>query len=238
MLLNARPRRTRAPSDAAEVSFRGWGRRTGESAGADFERHSFPLFAPSALRSPSIAFTSTCSVRPSPPSSAPTRPSLSTTTRVHIASRSPRSDDDTITVRPSRASPASQLVDRHARADVDARGRLRKDEQLRIASEAPRHDDLLLVAAAERRDQRVGARRHDPEPLGPALDELLLSRLVEPPARPEPVEYRERHVLADRKVRDDRLVRAVGGDEWDPQLASIGDIRRFARALRQAGWSR
>ena len=52
-----------------------------------------------------------------------------------------------------------QLVDRDAGADVDARGRLAEQQDPGVAAQAARHDHLLLIAAAERRDRRVAAAR-------------------------------------------------------------------------------
>ena len=123
-------RRARFAAGGRGARRRARARRAAGSAtasGTDVRRH---------RSSPSMALTSACSVSPSPPSSAATRPSRRTTTRVHMASRSPASDDETTTVRPLRDSSRDQVVDGDAGADVDARGRLAEDEQRR--ARAPR----------------------------------------------------------------------------------------------------
>ena len=140
-----------------------------------------------------------------------------------MASRSPSSDDETITVRPSRASSRDQLVDRDARADVDARGRLAEHEQRRLAGQAARHDDLLLVAAAERRDRRAGARRHDLQPLGPRARRARASRRWSSrPRRPSrPRTDSERFSLtANSAIDRPRAARSAGTSGMSSSLAS------------------
>src|SRR3954468_18813548 len=106
-----------------------------------------------------------------------------------------------------------ELVELDPRADVDARGRLAQREHRRAEREAPRHDDLLLVAAAERRDGRVGARGPDAEALDPAVDELALAPRVDRGAAAQAVDERKGQVLLHAEGADDALRRPAGRDE-------------------------
>ena len=56
---------------------------------------------------------------------------------------------------------SQDAVDLGAGADVDALRRLVGDEDRRLGEHRPRHHDLLLVAAGERRDRRLERRRLD-----------------------------------------------------------------------------
>src|SRR5947209_370458 len=75
---------------------------------------------------------------------------------------------------PVTREPGDQLIDGDARADVDPGGRLGQDEQLRVSGQAARHDDLLLVAAAQGGDPGLRTGSYNSEPLGPAFNYLRL----------------------------------------------------------------
>ena len=60
--------------------------------------------------------------------------------------------------RPGVALGDGLLVDELDAADVEAASRLVEDEQAQVAAELARDDDLLLVAAGQRRRLRVGRR--------------------------------------------------------------------------------
>ena len=98
-------------------------------------------------------------------------------------------------------------------------------------TQAARHDDLLLVAAAERGDRGAGALRLDLQPPAPLLDDLALATQGEPALAAEPAEDRQREVLADRELRDHALALAVRRDERDVEV--LGVLRRRARTPRR-----
>ena len=101
------------------------------------------------------------------------------------SSRTSSSSADTSRI----AVPASRLaiawlVDELDAADVEAAGRLVEDEQPQVAVELARDDDLLLVAARQRRGLRLGDGRPDVERLDPLLGRRLDRRVVaQHPAR-------------------------------------------------------
>ena len=110
----------------------------------------------------------------------------------------------------ARGDLAEDAVDLGPRADVDALRRLVGDEDGRLGQHRARHHDLLLVAAGERRDRSLERRRPDRQ-----LDELVLDRVdLAAPADEgtgrEPVERRERGVLADVQIDHQALGQAIG----------------------------
>ena len=109
------------------------------------------------------------------------------------------------------------LVDELDRADIDAAGRLRRDEQRQVAAELARQHDLLLVAARERAHRGADARAAHVE-----LAELLLREFVQrPPLQIPGLDERlaaravEHEVLGDRERPDETVFVAVLGDEAD-----------------------
>ena len=156
--------------------------------------------------------------------------------RVHMASRSPMSDDDTTTVRPLPRQPGDQVVDRDAGADVDARGRLAEHEQLRFARQAAAQHDLLLVAAAERRDQRAGTARLDLQAPGPARRRACASAPW--PSRPRapsrPSTDSERFSATENSAMTPSRPRSAGtsGMSRRPASRDLAATRRRARGSR------
>ena len=70
-----------------------------------------------------------------------------------------------------------ELLDLGLGADVDAARRLVEDQQPRCGGQPAREQHLLLVAAGEVADERVGVGRPDVERLDVALRQLVLPRL-------------------------------------------------------------
>ena len=105
---------------------------------------------------------------------------------------------------------AQDAVDLGARADVDALRRLVGDEDRRLGEHRARHHDLLLVAAGERRDGRLERRRLDRQLGELALDGVDLAAPAHERACLEPVERRQRGVLAHVQVDHQALGQAVG----------------------------
>ena len=68
----------------------------------------------------------------------------------------------------------NHAVDIGLGADIDALGRLVKDEDLRLLPKPPRDDDLLLVATRELGHRELRLRRTDIEPFEPDGDIGLL----------------------------------------------------------------
>src|ERR671932_385239 len=60
--------------------------------------------------------------------------------------------------------------------------------------QAARHDDLLLVAAAERGDRGVGAGGPDAQAVDPAVDEIGFAARMDRRAAAEAVDERQRQV--------------------------------------------
>ena len=105
---------------------------------------------------------------------------------------------------------AQDAVDLGARADVDALRRLVRDENRRLGEHRARHHDLLLVSAGERRDGRLERRRLDRQLGELAFDGDDLAAPAHERAYLEPVERRQRGVLAHVQVDHQALGQAVG----------------------------
>ena len=93
------------------------------------------------------------------------------------------------------------LVDLDAGPGVDAAGRLVREQDGRFGEERAREEDLLLVAARQRGDGRLGARRPDGEPANFALDDRRLRAAPDEAESGDAAECEERRVLthAERK---------------------------------------
>src|SRR5437764_2965951 len=72
------------------------------------------------------------------------------------------------------AQPGDQLLNFRLRPDVDAAGRLVKNQQARSRRQPARQDRFLLIAAAEQLDWLLGVRRRDAERFDVVLSQLLL----------------------------------------------------------------
>ena len=87
------------------------------------------------------------------------------------------------------------LVDLDARPGVDAAGRLVGEQHGRLGEERAREEDLLLVAARQRGDGRLSARRPDGEPANFALDDRRLRAAPDETESGNAAECEERRVL-------------------------------------------
>ena len=120
-------------------------------------------------------------------------------------------------------------VDELDRADVEAAGRLRRDEDARVARDLARDDHLLLVAARERRGRRLGPPPRTSNSFSSA------SRARDQPPREEPAVLRvrllavvvQRDVLRQAEVEDEAAQLAVLGDVPDARVEALA---RRARA--------
>ena len=94
------------------------------------------------------------------------RPRYSTTMRSATLSNSSSSEDTSRIATPRVASGADVIVDRGHRADIEAAGRLRRDQTGQVGQrDLAREHCFLLVAAGQAREGRAGPARADVEPL-------------------------------------------------------------------------
>ena len=131
-----------------------------------------------------------------------------------------REDDDRLARIRGRAK---ELVDLEARAGVDAVGRLVRQQHVRLREQRTREENLLLVAARERRDGRLDGRRAHPEALH------LLGRQARPRGRARSIPARATRPSA----RIDVFSRTVSGRKSPSTWRSPGRWtmpRRFALA--------
>ncbi len=126
----------------------------------------------------------------------------------------------------------AQLVpDAGLRADVDAAGGVRGDEQQRLAGQLAADDELLLVAARQRRRRDVDARRADVEvrddALGVAARRGAVEQVQAHPAGKAAARDGRPALVAEHPVDPQRLrgqqavPGAVLGDVADPGLAAV-----------------
>ena len=125
---------------------------------------------------------------------------------------------------PLAAGPLDVVPDRGLGADVDAAGRVRGDQQDRVAAHLAADDQLLLVAAGQGAgggvDRRACGRRtrstiRSVSALAPApVDQPVL-------ARGRQGLVAEDAVLPERRVEQQAVVVAVLGDEADAGLAAL-----------------
>ena len=106
---------------------------------------------------------------------------------------------------------AQDAVDLGAGAHVDALRRLVGDEDRGLGEHRPRHHDLLLVAAGQRRDGRLERRRPHVQLAQLALDDLDLAAPADEGAAPQAVERGHRRVLAHVQLDHQAFGEAVGG---------------------------
>ena len=135
-----------------------------------------------------------------------TRPVRRTRMRWASRSTSGRSDDAIKMATPRAAERADERVDLFARADVDAARGLVEQEHARRAMQPLSEHDLLLIAARQRRDRRVGA----------AADAQLVDARVRASASaasPSASAERQRQVLGDRQPEDEAAPFAIFGHE-------------------------
>ena len=146
--------------------------------------------------------------------------------RVHMASRSPTSDDDTMTVRPSRGQPGDQVVDRDAGADVDARGRLAEHEHARArAPGSGASTTFCWLPPLSVEIERAGPLALTSRRPIQSLDERALGAVAEPAARRRAGRATDSdRFSATRELGDDALAAAVGGHERDVEPAGVGDL--------------
>ena len=115
------------------------------------------------------------------------------------------------------------------RPDVEAAGRLARDQHLVLAPDLPGQDDLLLVAAGERARRGGGGSGADVELLDQrgrvGADRGQLQ--VDAGGERRPVVGVEDEVLGDRERADEPVLPAVLGD--------VGDARAQPRPRRRAG---
>ena len=117
------------------------------------------------------------------------------------------------------------------RAHVEASGRLRGDQHLRVAGDLARRHDLLLVAAREpacARQRTAAAHVELPDQRAGALDEAVREE-------PAPLRVRrllvvvQRDVLGDRELEHEAAPLAVLGDVADAGVEHPADARCRSR---------
>ena len=101
-------------------------------------------------------------------------------------------------------------VDLGAGADVDALCRLVRNEERRLGEHRARHHDLLLVSAGERGNRRLEGRRLDGKLGQLALDHGHLAPSAHDRADLQPIERRQRGVLAHVQVDHQPFGQPVG----------------------------
>ena len=156
-------------------------------------------------------------------SSVDIRPPTKTITRVQMLHISPVSADD-MTIDKCPGLIGHEFVDRLARSDVDAGRWLAQGQHSRISRQAAGNQHLLLVSAAQRADRvilGVGLDLHYSSPTG---DDLALASPGKPPEAPEPVQDRDRQVLADAHLGEEALAGAVGRYDRDVEPPGIADV--------------
>ena len=145
-----------------------------------------------------------------------------------------------ITAVPRSRSAMIRLWMNSIEPDVDAAGRLGGDQHLQRPGELPRDDDLLLVAAGQRRHRRLGGLGADVELLDPVVgvrrDRVELER--EPAGELVVAVEVEDEVLADAERADEAVVGAVLGDVADAVVealarAVLGDVLAVEHGSRR-----
>ena len=133
---------------------------------------------------------------------------------------------------PPAAEVVDQVMDLDLGADVDAPRRLVEDQHLRLRLQPLADDDLLLVAAGERRGRRVDRRRADAQPLAKCLGRgAFFIAAHETSRRQKPRQRGQRDVRRDREGHDQAELAAVFGAVGDAELhrvARVGDAHRRA----------
>ena len=134
------------------------------------------------------------------------------------ASSSGSSELATTMAMPCAGEPADQPVDLGLGADVDAAGRLVEQQDARGRSEPPADDHLLLVAARQRADRRVGRRRLDRQPVdGIGAPAPLARPRSTRPSAGQASSSGQGDVARDRGIARNRPVAlAVLGDQGQP----------------------
>src|SRR5579871_1865554 len=97
---------------------------------------------------------------------------------------------------------AHQAVDLRLGGDVDALGRLVEQQHCDLARQPFRQDDLLLVAARQRRRLEVGPARPDVEQLHQPRDDAVARRAIDFAVAPQAIQVRQQDIVAHRKVHD------------------------------------
>src|SRR6185369_17225099 len=123
-------------------------------------------------------------------------------------------------------------------ADVDAPGRLRDDEQLRLGVDLAADDELLQVAAREALRRRARAACLDVEALDQGSRERLDVADPQPAARADRTRAREQRVLRQRQRRHGTAAEPLLGDEVQPVAAAPARRRARDVVLEQADRSR
>ena len=124
-----------------------------------------------------------------------------------------------------RGDVAQDRVDRGARADIDALGRLVENQHLRLQQQPARDDDLLLHAAREIEQVRIGEPiERQLEPLHQLGDPAVELAIAEAEAAMR-AEMAEQQILAHRQIRHDRLPPPILGDKADARRGSPAPAR-------------
>ena len=174
----------------------------------------------------------------SPVIMAPRRSLVASATRQTAGDGAPEQDEDPVAQAaqlvqvlgddqhpgPRVAQLVELLVDVAVRADVQAPGRLRRDEHLRPAPEGPRQEHLLHAAAREA-GHGVGRRGPDVEPPDHLLRMRPDRRLVEHAAARERGQVLEDQVVLHTQLRD-HAAAPVLGEAVQAGVETPSDIER------------
>ena len=120
------------------------------------------------------------------------------------------------------------------RADVDAASRLVQDENFRPRRQPPRDDDLLLIAAAQTSDGRLGAGRLDRKVANGALGERFPATAADErqsTMEDDRLEIGEAEIEREALRQDQSFDPPLLGHEADPRLDSV---RRTSRRVALA----
>src|SRR4051812_17614556 len=121
--------------------------------------------------------------------------------------------------------PGQQPVEVALGVEIDAARRVVEEQDRGLRRQPARHDDLLLVAAAERRDRQPGRAERDRQLLLEARQAAVGARAGQQPRALVGRERRGREVLPDGQGGEQRLRAAIARDVDD---AEVRGLRRRA----------
>ena len=101
------------------------------------------------------------------------------------------------------------LADLRLGADIDALGRLVENQQLGVAGKPARDDDLLLIAARQRRNGNIGGGHADGDGALRLVHDAVFEIAADQPARRHRIEHGQRCIGAHAELGDQSLIAAI-----------------------------
>ena len=129
--------------------------------------------------------------------------------------------------RTRRGKFTNQSVDLPLGADVDAASRVEAQQRLEFAGQPARDHHLLLIATAQALQRRLGT-GVDLQSANRLLDALSLGAHVNQTPMAQATIGRQRHILADRALRQHRLL-PVGGHQNQACADRVGGMSEILR---------